>query len=212
MENFILEINKENYNIDFFMEEVQKNIKLKNYLVNELLTNKNELIYKNCYEILDKASLENPEQYYIYWNEFAKLLLSKNYLHREYGLILIANIISVDKDNLFEKINREYFNHINDKEFKVVNTCLKNINKISVYKKEYIEEITEIYLNIDDLWKFNEKQKEQMKFYIIRFFETFYNDINEKEIIVEYVKKLSSSINPRTRRRSKSSKLKKYYN
>lgn len=211
MENFIYEVSKEDYDIDYFLQEIQKDELLKVEIIENLLGNKDIMVYYHCYEILDKATLENPDNFYKYWNDFYSLLSHENSYHRDIGLTLIGNIISVDKENLFKGISNEYFSHIEDENFKVVNSCLKNINRICKYKKEYIEDITKVYLNIDNIWKFNEKQRELLKFYIIRFFETFYNDIEEKDTVVEYVKNLSSSISPKTRRRAKSSKLKKYY-
>lgn len=211
MVEIINELKKENYNLEYFVKEVQENEKIRDIIVKELLNNVDIKTKLHCYEILDKASLKEPKLFYKYWDGFYSLIKSNDYNYRNIGSTLIANLISVDKNNLFDEIAEEYFAHINDEYFKTSQVFIKNITRISKVNDKYIERLTDIYLNIDNIWTYNEKQKEQLKFDIIRFFETFYVKIDKKEQVVKYVQNLANSVSPKTRRRSKNSKLKKYY-
>ncbi|QQK07441.1 hypothetical protein [Miniphocaeibacter halophilus] len=211
MIEIIDEFKKDDYNLENFVKEVQEDEKLRDRIVKELLGSSDIKIILDCYEILNKASLENPKLFYKYWKNFYSLIKSRDYNHRNIGSTLIANLISVDENNLFEEIAEEYFSHINDEYFKTSQVFIKNITRISKVNDKYIERLTDIYLNIDNIWTYNEKQKEQLKFDLIRFFETFYGKIDKKEQVVKYVQDLANSVSPKTRRRSKNSKLKKYY-
>ncbi|HHX67132.1 MAG TPA: hypothetical protein GX708_03630, partial [Gallicola sp.] len=185
MVEIIEELKKDDYNLEYFVKEVQEKKILRDRIVKELLNNSDIKIVLHCYEILNKASLENPKLFYEYWNEFYSLIKNEDYNYRNIGSTLIANLISVDEKNLFNEIAEEYFSHINDEYFKTSQVFIKNITRISKVNDKYIEKLTDIYLNIDNIWTYKEKQKEQLKFDIIRFFETFYVKIDKKEVVVK---------------------------
>ncbi|WP_099203409.1 hypothetical protein [Miniphocaeibacter massiliensis] len=211
MENLIKEIKKENFDIDFYVKEIQENFDIRNEVISNLLYNKDTMVYYHCYYILDKATKENPVLFYKYWNDFYSLLSYKNYYYRDIGLTLLANLSKIDKENLFDRIKNEYFSHLNEANFEMANNCVKNINIVCKNKSKYLQEVVEIYLNIEKIVDFPEKQRELIKFEIIKFFDMNYENIEKKEKVIEFIQKATSSISPKTRRRAKASRLKKYF-
>ena len=63
------------------------------------------MVYYHCYYILDKASSRNPELFYKDWKKFEKLLDHENSYHRTIGVVMLSNLITADKEKLFDKIN-----------------------------------------------------------------------------------------------------------
>lgn len=201
--DLILQISDKNVDIDKFAEIVINNGHIRDKIINQMLNNKNIMVYYHSYQILAKASELEPGLFYKYWNDFASLLNHENSYHRDFGLTLIANLTKVDEENKFLSIFEDYFKCINDAKFMTARHCIQNTSKIMANKSELNEDILNILLNIDELCNFSPKQKALLKSNVIEVFDKFYGQINDKENVNKFVKVELDSISPKTKKRAK---------
>ena len=78
---------------------------------------------------------------YPYFDEFAKLLKSKNSFARNRAINLISENAKWDKDNKIDEIIGEYLNHINDEKPITSRQCVKALPLIAKYKPDLKEDI-----------------------------------------------------------------------
>lgn len=202
-DNLILKISDKNINVGEFAEIVIIDSEIRDTIVNLMLNNPGIMVYYNSYYIISRASELKPELFYKYWDDFLMLLNHQNSYHRDFALILLANLTRVDKENKFSLIFDDYFSHINDEKFMTSRQCIQNTAKILTNKGELTEEIINILLDIDARCDFPEKQKALLKSDVIDLFDEFYEKINDKELINEFVKDELNSISPKTRKKAK---------
>jgi hypothetical protein len=202
-DNLILKISDENVNIGEFAEKVIIDSEIRDTVVYLMLNNPEIMVYYNSYYIISRASELKPELFYNYWDDFLQLLNHQNSYHRDFALILLANLTRVDTENKFSLIFDDYFSHINDEKFMTSRQCIQNTAKILTNKDELTEDITNILLDIDARCNFPEKQKALLKSDVIDLFEEFYEQINDKERINEFIKAELDSISPKTKRKAK---------
>lgn len=202
-DNLILKISDKNINIPEFAEIAIADPEMRDIIVNLMLNNPNIMVYYNSYYIISRASELKPELFYKYWNDFLTLLNHQNSYHRDFALNLLANLTRVDKENKFSLIFDEYFNHINDKKFMTSRQCIQNTGKILGNNTELRGNIINILLDIDARCDFPEKQKALLKSDVIELLDEFYEQINNKEMINEFVKPELDSISPKTRKKAK---------
>lgn len=202
-DNLILRISDKDINIPEFAEISIVDSEMRDTIVNLMLNNQDIMVYYNSYYIISRASELKPELFYKYWDDFLLLLNHQNSYHRDFALNLLANLTRVDKENKFSLIFDEYFSHINDEKFMTSRQCIQNTSKILGNKAELTGNIINILLNIDARCDFPEKQKALLKSDVIDLFDEFYEQINDKEMINEFVKPELDSISPKTRKKAK---------
>jgi hypothetical protein len=202
-DNFILKISDKNFDIDGLAKLVIDDGDIREEVVKQMLTNSGIMVYYHCYYILSKASSEEPQLFYKYWDDFAMLLHHENSYHRDIGLTLIANITRADNRSLFLNIFDDYFKHMNDKKFMTAMCCVRNVIKIYRYKSEAREKIVDTLLNADAICTYPDKQKELLKYDILVFLDEIYDDMDIKEKAAEFIKNGVNSISPKTRKVAK---------
>jgi hypothetical protein len=198
-----LKISDKNVNIREYAEKAINDSQIRDRIVNLMLNNPDIMVYYNSYYIISQASELKPELFYKYWDDFVLLLNHQNSYHRDFALNLMANLTQVDAENKFSLIFDDYFSHINDEKFMTSRQCIQNTAKILTNKGELTEDITNILLDIDARCNFPEKQKALLKSDVIDLFEEFYEQINDKERINEFIKAELDSISPKTKRKAK---------
>ena len=199
----ILEISDKNFNKDEFVEMAINNSKIRDEIVHLMLTHRKIMVYHHSYTVISQASQLRPELFYPYWDDFAGLLDHPNSYHRDFALILLANLTHADKENKFLKIFNDYFSHINDEKFMTARKCVESTGKIMESKAELTEDIINILLDVDKRCDFPLKQKALLKSDIIQLFYKFYNQINNKKRVSEFVKDEMNSTSPKTRKVAK---------
>ncbi|MBI4814606.1 MAG: hypothetical protein HY802_10195 [Methanobacterium sp.] len=161
------------------------------------------MVYHHSYNVISQASQTRPELFYQYWEDFAALLDHHNSYHRDYAIILLANLTLADKQNKFLKVFNDYFSHINDEKFMTARKCVQNTAKILESKGELTGDIINILLDVDNRCDFPLKQKALLKSDVIELFINFYWQINDNERVNEFVKDELDSISPKTRKVAK---------
>lgn len=201
--NLIQRIADKNVNIYEFVEAVLNDENTRAEVVEQLLNNRNIMIYYHCYYIISKASEEKPELFYKYWNDFTELLNHKNSYHRDIGLTIIGNLTKVDEKNLFSSIFNKYIKHFNDDKFMTAQCFVQNMKKVLKNKNEYAEKIIKIFIDIDKRCSYSKRQKELLKSDIIEVLDVAYESIIDKTEIIEFVRAQSSSMSPKTKKKAK---------
>jgi hypothetical protein len=189
--------------IDKFARNTINDPGMRFQLVNLMLNHEKIMIYYNSYYIISKACEIRPDLFYEYWDDFKSLLNHSNSYHRDFALKLLAIMVEVDDENRFSTVFNEYFSHINDEKFMTASKCIENTAKILSGKKELIDDIVKILLNVDNLADFPEKQKALLNSYIIQIFDEFYEQINDKKDVNRFVEHELNSISPKTRENAK---------
>ncbi len=189
-----------NVNISAYVEKVIHNEKIRVQVIDNLLNNKDIMVYYHCYYIVSRASEEKPSLFYKYWDDFVKLLDHNNSYHRDIGLTLIANLTQVDNNDYFSNVYEKYIEHINDLKFMTAECFVKNLKKIVVHKSEYVDQIIKLILNIEVNCSYPTRQKELLKSSVIEVLELVYESTSSKDEIEKFVKLSLNSSSPKTRK------------
>ena len=135
-------------------------------LVKHLLENDSINIYYHTFLILKKATKTEPSLFYCYWDQFSSLLRFENSYHRNYGMDIIANLVTVDKDNKFELIIDDYYKQLYDDKISTVKYCIYNSASIFRAKTQLT---TRVLTKIVDSLRVNENSEKQQNFLIAEF-------------------------------------------
>jgi len=165
------------------------------------LLSKNENYRYNCFKILNIISEEKPELLYQHWVFFENHLKSDNEYHKMSAAIILANLTAVDKDKKFEKMFDEYYNTLKTKKTVTPIYTIKYTGIIVKYKPHLEKKITNLLLNIENIHP--GKQIELVKSAIIESFSEFFEKSENKDAIVDFVKKQLNSESPKTRKIAK---------
>lgn len=128
-------------NVNHFANLVISDSIARKLIIDELLNNNHISVYYNCHLIIVKATEIKPGLFYEYWSKFTKLLYHKNSYHRNYGLIILANLIQVDKNKYFVKVLEDYFNLLDDEKFTTAKCCMECAGKIILAAPQYADTI-----------------------------------------------------------------------
>lgn len=198
-DNLIKKISDKDVDIDKFADKALKDPQIRDTLVQFMLNNQKIMVYYHSFYILSEASQREPKLFYHNWDDFLSLLNHHNSYHRDFALVLLANLTKVDKENKFYLIFDDYFSHINDEKFMTARKCIQNTAKILANREELTEDIINILLDVDNRSDFPEKRKALLKSDVIELFSEFYLQIEDKQRINEFVKGELNSISPKTR-------------
>ena len=173
-------------------------------LLSELLQNlsskKDEIRYPSFNAVLI-ISEKHPKLLYPEWDLFIDLLKSDNNYQKLIAIRLIANLISVDIKNKFEKIFDEYYGILENEKTMTAGHLTAVSGKIIKAKPKLETIITNKLLNIDKIHP--GKQIELIKAYAIEAFDEYYKDAQDKKRILEFVKNQLESESPKTRKKAK---------
>jgi hypothetical protein len=147
-------------------------------------------------------SERNPQIIYHEWDFFVDLMRSKNAFHRATAVITISNLSIIDLKGKFEDLFEEYFKLFDDKSLIVTRKLVIYVGRIIKAKPLLRERIIEILLSIDDT-EHSSSRKDLIKGDIIETLSEFYEEINNKNEIIKFVKNQLSSSSPSTVKRAK---------
>jgi hypothetical protein len=135
--------------------------------------------------------VRKPQKYY-----------TKNGISAYWKLIavrIIANLTKADIENKFEEIFDQYYNLLNDSVI-IAGHLASDSWKIVKAKPELQTKITNRLLNID---KTNHKHKELIKAGSIESFNEYYEEAENKDEIIEFVREQLKSQSPKTQKKAK---------
>jgi hypothetical protein len=165
------------------------------------IVSKQDKIRLSSYRVLLHISEHNPDVLYPRWDHLTDLLKSDNHYNRYIAINLVANLVKVDKENKFEACFDRYFDNIAGEKSMVAGQAALNAGKIAKAKPNLQVKITNILLYIDQVHQ--GKQTELMKAYAIEALNDYFDEIADKEKIIDFVKAQLVSDSPKTRKAAK---------
>ena len=194
------------------LEEVKNNYDLLPEVINGITSSKAAIRY-GCGKVLMDLSEENPKILYPHMNFFVELLDSKYRILTWQAMAIIANLTRVDKDNKFDEIFDKYYSFINDEYMVTVSNLVEHSGKIALAKPYLTNKITNELLKVETI-KTTPHLTSECKNVIaenaILSFGMFFDQVENKDVIISFVKKqLNSS---RKTLRSKAKEFLKKYN
>lgn len=150
-----------------------------------------------CAKVLTDLSEEHPEKLYSYMDSFIDLLDSKYRILTWNAMAIIANLARVDKDKKFDAIFDKYYSFLNDEYMVTVANVVGHSGKIALAKPHLIQKITGELLKVENISTtphLTEECKRVIAEKAIESFDLFFDQINNKEKVISFVKRhLNSS-------------------
>jgi len=205
MDNNVLieEIKKKDLDVEKLASIVIDDKTLRDKVVTYATTSKDIMLYYHSYYIISNASKRIPHLFYNYWDDFEALLDDNNSYKRDIGMTIMANLVSVDVDNKFERIFDKYISLINDKKFMTAECCINNLKTILISKEEFIYKVVNTLLRIDKITSYTIKQTELLKSIVLEVFSIVYYKVDNKSEIDKFIDECLTSISPKTRKTAK---------
>ena len=126
-------------------------------LLVEWLNEKDDDIRYATFLLLQMLS-QKDDRVYKHWDTFVGKLSQENSYQRSLGIMLIAENIIWDKDEQFAKICSAYLEHCDDEKFVTARQCIQGLNKIISQTNRYRKEIIDRLVGLDF-----EKRKDTQK-------------------------------------------------
>jgi HEAT repeat protein len=166
------------------------------------ILSKKEEIRSPCFKALLRICEEQPELLYPHWDYFASLLESNNTFLKYQAIYLIASLTTVDTEKRFESIFDTYYGLLDDKSVIPSSHAALNSGKIARAKPALQTRITDRLLRIDETHH-KPDRKDLIKSYVIDAFSEYFEAAEDKEMILEFVRKQLESSSPKTRKKAK---------
>jgi hypothetical protein len=174
---------------------VKSDDKLIPYIKNGVHSSK-AIIRYGCAKILMDLSKENPEKLYDHMDFFIDLLDSKYRILCWNAIIIIANLTKIDRMKKFDKIFDKYFSFLNNDYMVTVANIVGSSSKIALAKPYLIDVITDELLMVEKI-KTTPHLTEECKRVIVEktiiSFNKFFENIEDKEKVLSFVKKHTNS-------------------
>ena len=191
------ELTKKDVDTEFIAEKALKDKDVLSALYEGILS-KTDTVRENSFKALLLISETHPEVLYPHWDYFANLLDSTNSYTVYIGMYIIAHLVKVDTENLFDKVFDRYYSIFSGKRTMTAAHAAKLSGKIAIYKPALQGKITEKLLSIDEIH--TGSQKELIKGYVIEAFSEYFEEAEDKEEILEFVRGQLQSTSPKTRK------------
>ena len=196
-----LDLDKKDANIESIAEKARKDEEVLSNVVRGVLSS-TEVLRFNSFKVLLLVSEENPELLHPYWDTFVTMLTSVNTYQRHIAVYLIANLTRKDTEGKFEEIFDTYFDLLNDESVIPAAHLALNSGKIAKAKPHLQTEITSKLLSIDETHHKPER-KDLIKGYAIEGFSEYFEEVADKEKILNFVTEQLESKSPTTRKKAK---------
>ncbi len=145
---------------------------------------------------------EQPELLYSHWDYFVRLLGHENTHSKYIASYLLASLATVDGDKRFEEIFDKYYSLLDDRSIIPAAHVARNSGRIVIAKPELEPRITQTLLSIDETHH-ESGHKDLIKSEAVVAFGEYFEMTNDKEKIMEFVKRQTKSKSPKARRTAK---------
>ena len=125
---------------------------------------------------------------------------SPNAYHRMAAVHVIANLTNADVENRFDGLFSQYFSHLEDKSFIVARYVAQSAGIIAKAKPRLQRRITDTLLTIEHT---PHKHVDLLKSDAIESFMVYFNEAEDKDTIIAFIKAEFSGDSPRCRKVAK---------
>lgn len=195
------DLNNKNLNIESTAQKALKDENVQSELL-ENLKSKNETIRYNSAKTLWLISEKHPEVLYPQWDYLVELLSSENTYHKCSAISIVASLTNADTKNKFEKIFDKYFSLLDDKSMITAFYIAANSGKIANAKPKLQAKITNKLLSIEETHH-EQQRRNLIKSAAIESFDEYFEEAENKEKIIEFVKKQLECKSPKTKKIAK---------
>lgn len=202
-EKTLSEISNADFNKEKYVKLAFLDPRIRELIVETMINHPQIMIYYHCFYILEEMSILEPKSLYNYWDDFEKLLNHSNSYHRNFGLILLANLTRVDKENKIVNLIENYLERLNDDKMMTAEACIKSAMKIASIRPDLAEKIISHLMSFENSTKYSEKQKAVMMSHIIEGIEGLPENYKKNSLLINFAKKQVNSISPKTRKLAK---------
>jgi hypothetical protein len=194
------DIGKKSVSVESIARKVVKDKKLLDDLKENASSDNAAIKYKSL-KVLMYLGEQQPNILYPEWDFFVKLLDNENTFLRTIGSTVIANLTRVDKENKFENIFDKYYSLLEDES--MINAAnIAGYSGIIAKAKPHLQnKITDKLLDIDNT-RHSSECKNIIKGKAILSFNEYFNDFENKEKIIQFVKKELKNTRPATRKKA----------
>ncbi len=190
-------------------EKIKNNHDLLPEVINGMTSSKAAIRY-GCGKVLMDLSEENPKILYPHMNFFVELLDSRYRILTWQAMAIIANLTRVDKENKFDEVFDKYYSFINNEYMVTVANLVRHSGKIALAKTYLTDKITDELLKVENIKTtphLTPECKNVIAEQAILSFAMFFDQVENKDAIISFVKKhLNSS------RKALRSKAKEFLN
>lgn len=172
-------------------------------VLNRVNSDNSEIIYNSNAMALRLLSEWRSEMVYDHWNFFVDMIRNENNYIKMNAIYTIANLTKVDKENKFEKIFDEYFDLLDCESLMIASHVARIAGTIAKAKTNLRNNITERLLKIDEM-HFDPQRKDLIKGYVIEAFNEYFEEIENENDIIDFVKKQIKSKSSTTSKKAKS--------
>ncbi|MHC1781786.1 MAG: hypothetical protein AB9891_03300 [Anaerolineaceae bacterium] len=208
-DQFIKEISRMDFDLEGFTAMATHEEEIRRQILELMLTHPQIMVYYNCFEILKEATRLAPEVFYEYWDGLAELLDHKNSYHRDFGLVLLANLTSADRERKFLKVFDSYLGHLYDVKFMTGQYCARNLKKIAASYPDLTMPILTALLNIEFGSRYSRGQLALIKYEVLEYIESVRGNLLDTTPVDTFI--LAAASNPSPKTREKAIKLVKLY-
>lgn len=191
-------LNKKEFKPETLVDKAIKDPILREKLIKNLLV-KDDYTRFNSHKVLLILSEKKPEILYPDWDFFANLLKSSNNFQIVIGIQLIANLVRVDHQAKFEGLFDEYCRLIDTKSVMTSSHLALNLGKIAKEKPNLREKVTKRLLSIDKTHH-EPQRKDLIKAYAIESLNEYFDMVEDKAEIINFVKSQLKSRSPKTKK------------
>ena len=163
------------------------------------LVSKEDAYRYNCFEVLLQISEDRPRVLFPEWDRFIGLMRSGNAFFRSIALRLVADLTGADEEGRFEDLFDEYFGLLNDEKVMVARYLVQSASQVARQKPHLREKIAERLLDIDQTHH-AEGRKALIKADAVVFFETFFEELPDKEKVLAFVEAMLTCSSPKARK------------
>ena len=183
------------------LDKVKQDFGLLPFLLKGVSSSKPAVRY-GCAKVLMDLSEENPEKLYPHLDSFVDLLDSKYRILMWNALAIIANLTRVDDDKKFDAIFSKYYSFLNNNYMVTVANVVGNSGTIAKAKPYLIPKITDELLKVENLSitpHLTEECKRVIAQQTIQTLDTFFDQVDQKEKVISFVKTHRDSSRERLR-------------
>jgi hypothetical protein len=176
---------------DELLEDVKQNFRLLPEILNGVSSSKAAIRY-GCVKVLMDLSDEQPEKLYPHMDLFISLLDSKYRILTWNAMAIIANLTEVDTENKFDAIFDRYFSFLNDEYMVTVANLVGNAGTIATKRPNLTQKITDELLKVEKIsitLHLTEECKNVVTEKTIKSFDLFFNQIENKDEVISFVKR-----------------------
>ena len=156
----------------------------------------------NCLKALMLVAQQHPELPYAHWDVLVGLLRSENTYFKLRGANLIAAVVCVDSDNRFERIFDEYHDLLDGRSVTAATYIAGNSGKIAMAKPALESKIRSRLFSIDDTHH-PPQRRDLIKGRAVEAFGEYFEEAEDKDQILEFVRSQLEAHSPRTRKKAK---------